>query len=401
MPLLTDISVLYTCRMAGAQSDVHPIHDAAVAWKDGIITWVGPAREAPEDETVYSADRHVVVPGLIDCHTHLCFGGWRADEFEQRLKGKSYQEIARKGGGILRTVQQTREASEEALFEHGETVLREMAALGVTAVECKSGYGLSRESELRLLRVYDALKTVQPLDIAATFLGAHVVPSEFAEDRDAYVELLSEELIPRIAEERLAEFCDVFVEEAAFTPEEADRILRAGMTNGLRPKLHVDQLSDGGGATLAARVGAVSADHLEYASQEGMEAMAWAGVVAVCLPLATLYLAQKPMPAREFLRAGVRIAVATDFNPGSAPSFDLPLAMMLSCTMNRLTPAEALKGATIHAALAMGREDVAGSIEVGKRADMAVLDAPDVNHWLYHFRPNACLKTYIRGLPQD
>jgi len=380
MPLLTDISILYTCRMAGAQEDVHPIPDAAVAWEDGIVSWVGPARGAPEDETVYSAGGRVVVPGLIDCHTHLCFGGWRANEFEQRLKGRSYLDIARSGGGILRTVQQTREASDEMLFEHGVAVLKEMAALGVTTVECKSGYGLSRESELRLLRVYDALKAAQPLDIAATFLGAHVVPSEFADDRDAYVDLLSEELIPRIAKERLAEFCDVFVEDTAFTPEEADRILRAGTANGLRPKLHVDQLSDSGGAALAARVGAVSADHLEYASQEGMEAMARVGVVGVCLPLATLYLAQKPMPAREFVRA---------------------LAMMLSCTMNRLTPAEALKGATIHAALAIGRDDVAGSIEVGKRADMAVLDAPNVNHWLYHFRPNACVKTYIRGVPQD
>jgi len=402
MPVLTNISMLYRCLPEGGQGNVHPLEDAAVAWEDGIIRWVGPRGDLPSEwrrDLTYSADGAMVVPGLVDCHTHLCFGGWRADEFEERIRGRSYLEIARRGGGILRTMRQTREASDDALISHGLKALAEMVSLGVTTVECKSGYGLSVRDELRLLRVYGALRNRQAVDIVPTFLGAHVVPPEYADRREAYIDLLCDELMPVVAGERLAEFCDVFVEETAFSVAEAERILRAGLSLGLSPKLHVDQLSDGGGAALAAKLNAISADHLEYASREGMDEMARSGVVGVCLPLATLYLGQQPMHARAFVDAGVRVAVATDFNPGSAPSFDLPLAMMLSCTMNRLTPAEALKAATLNAAAAVGREDQAGSIEAGKRADFAVLDAPDVNQWLYNYRPNACLMTYIRGMP--
>jgi imidazolonepropionase len=294
-------------------------------------------------------------------------------------------------------MRQTRAASEELLLARAGHVLDEMNALGVTTVECKSGYGLDRESELKLLHVYRRLATLRPTRIVPTFLGAHVVPPEYRERREQYVELLVDELIPVIGAQELARCCDVFVEDTAFSLDEARRILLAGRAAGLAPKLHADQLSSGGGAELAAEVGALSADHLEHASEAGVGAMARAGVVAVGLPLATLYLNQPPMPARRFLDAGVAVAVATDFNPGSAPSYHLPLAMTLACTTMRMTPAEALKGATIVAARAVGLEAQVGSLEPGKAADFAVIDAPDVNHWLYHFRPNACVRTVIAG----
>ncbi len=400
MPVLTNIATLYTCAEPGGQGAVHAIADAALVWEGETIRWVGAEAELPAAYAAagrLDAGGALVVPGLVDCHTHLAFGGWRADEFEMRILGKSYLDVARAGGGIASTMRHTRAASEDALFERCLGFLGEMARLGVTTVECKSGYGLTLEDELKLLRVYRRLAVSQPLGIVATFLGAHVVPPEYRDDRAAYVRLLCDEMIPRVAAEGLAEFCDVFVEETAFHADEARRIFAAAKRHGLRPKLHVDQLGDGGGAALAAEVGAVSADHLEYTSEAGMRAMAEAGVVAVSLPLATLYLRQKPMDARAFLDAGAAVAVATDFNPGSAPSFHLPLALTLACTMNRLTPAEALKGATRYAARAIGREDRIGALEPGKQADFVLLDAESVNHWLYHFRPNAARATYVRG----
>jgi imidazolonepropionase len=273
-------------------------------------------------------------------------------------------------------------------------------ALGVTTVECKSGYGLNEETELKLLRVYRRLAQDQPVRLVPTFLGAHVVPPEFRNDRAGYIELLTERLIPRIAGDQLARFCDVFVEESAFTVEEARRVLRAGHRAGLGSKLHADQLTNGTGAELAGEVGAVSADHLECISERGIAALHEAGVVAVSLPFAGLYLRHQPMPARRLIESGVPVAVATDFNPGTAPSYHLPLALTLACTLQRMTPAEALKGATAYAARAVGLESEIGSVEVGKSADLAVMDALDVDHWLYHFRPNACIMTVVGGVPR-
>lgn len=404
MPILTDISTLYTCKLDGKQGDIHPITDAAIAWENETIEWVGSASEIPVDldaDPHFSADGQVVVPGLIDCHTHLGFGGWREDEFEQRIKGAGYLEIAEAGGGIQKTMRQTRGATNEDLTIHCLGVLEEMVALGVTTVECKSGYGLSEEAELRMLRIYKSLKELQPVRLVSTFLGAHVIPPEFSDDRAGYVSLLCDTLIPKIQTDELAAFCDVFVEKGAFSVDEAERIHRSAQDAGMKSKLHVDQLSDGEGGELAARVGATSADHLECTSSAGMNAMADAGVIGVCLPFASLYLNQKPMSGRAFIDAGVRLAVATDFNPGSAPSYHLPLAMMLACTKSRFTPAEALKGATIHAALALDLADSVGSIEEEKRADFVVLDVSDVNHWMYHFRSNACTQTFIGGILQD
>lgn len=400
MPILRNIGMLATCRAEGGQGDLHAVRDAALVWEGGMIRWVGPEAEVPGEyksfETV-DAGGALVVPGLIDCHTHLAFGGWRADEFALRCLGRSYLEIARNGGGIARTVRETRELDEPALLARTRGFLEEMGRLGVTTVECKSGYGLNVEAELKLLRVYQELAETQPLGIVPTFLGAHVVPPEFEGDREGYLDLLCDELIPLVASARLAEFCDVFVEETAFSVEEARRIFDAARRYGLRPKLHADQLGDGGGARLAAEVGAVSADHLEHANDDGIRAMAGAGVVAVNLPLATLYLRQPPFPARRFIDAGVPVAVATDFNPGSAPSYHLPFALTLACTHSGMAPAEALKGATCYAARAVGRAGRIGSLEPGKQADFVLVDAPDVDHWLYHLRPNAVLATYVNG----
>ena len=399
--VLVNISQLARCRAEGGQGDIHAISHAAMAWDpQGVIRWVGPQRDLPDEygraERVDAGGR-LVVPGLIDCHTHLAFAGWRADEFEQRLRGASYLDIAKAGGGIMSTVRQTRAASEWELTERARCFLERMLSLGVTAVECKSGYGLDLETELKLLRVYRQLSSQQPVCIVPTFLGAHVIPPEYRDNRKGYVDLLVTEMIPAVVRERLATSCDVFVEESAFTVVEARRILQAARAHGMAARLHADQLTAGGGAELAAEVGALSADHLECVSESGMRALATAGVVAVSLPIASLYLGQKPMPARRLIDSGVPLAVATDFNPGSAPSYHLPLALTLACNLQRMTPDESLKGATAYAARALGIESETGSLEPGKRADFVVLDAPDVNHWLYHFQPNATVMTAIAG----
>jgi imidazolonepropionase len=404
MKVLANIGQLATCRAEGVQGSIHVVRAAAMVWDEtGRITWVGPESEAPSEYR--SAERldaggRLVIPGLIDCHTHLAFAGWRADEFVQRSLGRSYLEIARAGGGILSTVNQTRTASEAQLIERAQGFLAGMLALGVTAVECKSGYGLDEANELKLLRVYRSLARLQPVRLVSTLLAAHVVPPEFRDRREEYLQLLIDRLIPRAAGEQLATCCDVFVEDSAFSVGEARRILTAAQAQGLQAKLHADQLTSNGGAELAAELKALSADHLEHVSEQGIQSMSRAGVVAVALPLASLYLHQAPMPARRLIDAGVPVAIATDFNPGSAPSYHLPLALTLACTLLGMTPAEALKGATLYAARAVGLEPSIGSLVPGKQADFAVIESDSVEQWLYHFQPNACSLTAIGGAPQ-
>lgn len=365
------------------------IADGAVAWEGERIIWLGPTCDMPADLAAEAEDfsgREVfLAPGLVDCHTHLAFGGWRADEFEQRCRGVSYQEIAAAGGGILSTVRRTRSATEEELYHQARRHLRLMAALGVVAVEAKSGYGLSLADEIKLLRVYRRLARTTPIRIVSTFLGAHAIPPEYCGHREAYVRLVIEEMLPRVAADQLAAFCDVFVEEGAFSPDEGRAILDAAQKYGLCPKLHVDQLRDGGGAELAAQVGAISADHLEHTGPQGIAALARAGVVAVCLPIATLYLRQPALDARAFFAAGVPVAVATDFNPGTAPCHSLPTAMALACVLNRMSPAAALRAATATAARAVGLEQEFGCLAPGRRMHALLVAAPTVDHWLYRF----------------
>ncbi|HEU5219432.1 MAG TPA: imidazolonepropionase [Gemmatimonadales bacterium] len=399
MPVLRNIGALARCLGSASPGDAGVIPHAALAWDGATIRWVGTEAALPAEFAGWpsqEAGGRLVVPGLVDCHTHLAFAGWRADEFALRLRGATYLEIAAAGGGIASTVTQTRAASTESLEARCVSHLSAMAGLGVTTVEAKSGYGLSLDQELRLLGIYQRLAS-GPQRIVATLLAAHVVPSEYRDRRSAYVELIEQELIPRVAREGLARFCDVFVEDSAFAVDEARSILLAGRRHGLVPKLHADQLTSCGGAELAAEVGAASADHLEQVSEAGIRAMAAAGVVAVSLPFASLYLGTGSLPARRLLDAGVSVAVATDFNPGSAPSYHLPMAMTLACTMQRMTPAESLRGATVVAARALKLDWEIGSLEPGKSADFAVIDAESVEHWLYHLRPNACVRTVARG----
>jgi imidazolonepropionase len=401
MPVLTNIGLLASCREEGGQDAIHPIPLAALAWRETDIAWVGSAEDLPHeyrDDERINAQGRLVVPGLVDCHTHLAFAGWRADEIEARMGGRTYQELAAAGGGIARTVAATRRISTDALVDLCARRLAQMVRLGVTTVEAKSGYGLDVDNEIRLLEAYEALRQTQSVRIVSTLLAAHVVPREYAGRRKEYVEMVCGDLVPIVARRRLARFADVFVEESAFTPDEARAILRCAREHGLGAKLHVDQFTDGGGAALAAELNAVSADHLECVSAEGIARLARAGTVAVTLPLAALYLGRPLAPARSLIAAGVPVAVATDFNPGTAPTYHLPLAMLLAATLQRMTPAEVLKGVTIYAARAIGEASVTGSLEPGKRADFAIIDAPDVNHWVYHFAPNSCVSTYIAGV---
>ncbi len=404
MPILRNISQLATCPPGNPQQDAGLLENAAVVWIDDTINWVGSWQDLPAEfdaEPVIDCERRLVIPGLIDCHTHLCFGGWRADAFESGLRGASYQEIAAAGGGIASTVTATRAASTGKLRRKSKSLLDAMLALGVTTVECKSGYGLDAANELKQLEVYRLLDQAHPVDLVPTFLGAHIVPPEHRGARQRYISLLCEELIPAIAKEGLAQFCDAFVEQGAFTIDEARLIFTTAIEHGLQIKVHADQLSDGGGALLAAEMGAVSAEHLEYISGEGIEALADSGTVAVSLPLASLYLGEPFLPARKLLSAGVPVAVATDFNPGSAPSYHLPLAMTLACLSQHMTPQEVINGVTTVAARAISAESRIGSLLPGYKADLAIIDMPSLNQWLYHFVPNACLRVLKNGLWTD
>jgi len=393
MNVLRNIGQLATCPAGTEQHDAGLIDDAALVFDQSGIVWAGREAQLPETYAAHESidcEQRLVIPGLIDCHTHLCFGGWRGDEFEMRLQGRSYQEIAAAGGGIRSTVVATRADQPGQLLEKALRSLKGMLDLGVTTVECKSGYGLEAKTEIKQLEVYRQLNGQQPVELIPTFLGAHMVPDEYRHKRKDYVRLLCDQLIPEVSGRGLARFCDVFIEEGAFTTREARKILDAARRAGLGLKVHADQLSTGGGAQLAAELGAVSAEHLEYADIEGIRALAKAGTVAVSLPLASLYLNERYLPARKMLGAGVRLAVATDFNPGSAPSYHLPLAMTLACLNQKMTPQEVLKGATTVAARAVSAEHRIGSLLPGYDADIAIIDAPNVNHWLYHFRANAC-----------
>lgn len=405
VPVLVDIAELATCPPGRPQADVGLVRDAALAWDEtGRVTYAGPRADLPaslRDAPARSVHGATVVPGLVDCHTHLAFGGDRATEFTARLLGADYLAQARQGGGIAATVRATRAASEDDLVAVGRAHLDTLLAQGVTTVEAKSGYGLSLADEVKTLRAYSRLAADGPQRLVPTCLAAHVVPPEFADDREGYLRLVETEILSAVAAEGLAAFFDVFVEDTAFTPDEAWRLCATAHRLGLVPKLHADQLSDTGGAALAVEVGAASADHLECVSETGIAALASVAgtpreVVAVSLPVATLVLGVAPLPARRLLDAGVPVAVATDLNPGSAPACDLHLAAWLACTRQRMTQPEVLAGITREAAKALRRRDI-GTLTPGAWADVAVLDAPSVEAWLYRFRPGTVRETLVAG----
>jgi imidazolonepropionase len=371
------------------------VHRAALGIKDGKIVYAGPMAELTGDPAtlaaqVESLDNAWVTPGLIDCHTHLVFGGDRAEEFEQRLRGASYEEIARAGGGIASSVRRTRAASEDQLLRQSLPRARALLCDGVTTLEIKSGYGLAQEQEAKMLRVARAIGNELGIEVRTTFLGAHAVPLEFDGRQADYVDELCIHMLPALAQQGLIDAVDAFCEKIAFTPSETRRVFETARALGLRVKLHADQLSDLGGAALAAEFEALSADHLEYTGEAGVKAMAAAGTVAVLLPAAYYALRETQLPPLDALRKhGVAMAVASDLNPGTSPILSLRLAMNMACTLFRLTPEEALLGVTVNAAQALGLGD-RGRLETGLRADFAVwpIEHPaELCYWMGGFGP--------------
>ncbi len=375
-------------------SDLGLIEDGALAERDGAIVWVGPMSEIPSE--LSSAEKHhcdgaLLTPGLIDCHTHLVFAGNRADEFEMRLNGASYEDIARQGGGIFSTVRATRDASEEALLEQSEARLHTLISEGVTTLEIKSGYGLNIETELKMLRVARKLGERNAVSIKTTFLGAHALPPEFSGRADTYVDWVCDEMLPAVMAEGLADAVDVFCENIGFTITQTRRVFEAARRHGLPVKLHAEQLSDQQGAMLAAEYDALSADHLEYLDAGGVSAMAKAGTVAVLLPGAFYFLREKQVPPIAALREhGVPMAVASDLNPGTSPIVSLHANMHMAATLFRLTPNEVLRGVTVNAARALGVQGDRGVLAAGKRADFCVWDtdtAAELCYWMGGVKP--------------
>lgn len=376
------------------------IEDGAVLVRAGKIDWIGPSAELPPlpPGTLFiDAAGKIVLPGLIDSHTHLVFAGTRAAEFEQRLQGLSYQEIAARGGGIQATVAHVRQARKSALKEDARRRLQRLLAFGVTTVEVKSGYGLTLADELKCLEVIAELNAEGPWELVPTFLGAHAVPAEFHNDRGGYLKILIDEMLPEIARRGLAEFCDVFCETGVFSVTESEAILTQARRLGLGVKVHADELSPLGGAELAARLGAVSADHLLCISAAGVEALARSQTVATLLPGTAFFLGLAYAPARRLIEHGLAVALASDCNPGTCPSENLPLVGALACTQMKLLPAEAVTALTLNAAAALGRADRLGSLTVGKQADLVLFDVPDYRHLFYQFGDNHVWKVIKRG----
>ncbi|MBQ4891910.1 imidazolonepropionase [Shewanella sp. MMG014] len=379
------------------------ITDAAIAVKDGKIAWLGPRKELPDfdvfDMPVYRGRGGWITPGLIDAHTHLVFAGNRANEFEMRLEGASYEDIARAGGGIISTVNACREAEEAELFDLGRQRLNALAKEGVTTVEIKSGYGLNTETEVKLLKVARELGRNHHVDVKTTFLGAHAIPPEYKHDTEAYVDLVINAMLPAVIEQNLADAADVFCENIAFNLDQTERVLTAAKTAGLEIKLHAEQLSNMGGSTMAAKLGAKSVDHIEYLDEAGVKALAESGTCATLLPGAFYFLRETKMPPIELLRQyNVPIVVASDFNPGSSPICSTLLMLNMACTLFKLTPEEALKGITVNAAKALGIEQNVGMLAQGMQADFCLWDIATPAQLAYAYGVNPCKDVVKNGV---
>ena len=401
--LLTNIGMLATPlgkgpRKGAEQGEIQILRDAWVLCEDGVIAQVGtgPA-PAAADAQVVDAQGSLVTPGLVDAHTHLVFGGWRQNELGLKLHGKTYLEIQNAGGGIQSTTNATRKATEEELTAKAAKALDEMMSFGVTTCEAKSGYGLALEHELKQLRAIRRLQEEHPMDVVATFMGAHLVPAEYKNDREAYVRLVCEEMMPAVKEQGIAKFCDVFCEADTFTVEEARRVLEAGLKNGLRPKIHADEIEAIGGSQLAGEIGAISAEHLIVCPPEGIESMARGGVIACLLPATSFNLGSTFAPARDMVNAGVPVAMATDFNPGSCPCLNLQFVINLGCLKYKLTPEEVLTAVTLNGAAAIDMADKVGSVEPGKQADLVIWDAPDLDYICYRVGSNLTRHVIKKG----
>jgi len=382
-------------RVGEHMEDLGIIEDGAVAISGNKIVGVGKTKDVLNeikitDETrVIDAKEKVVLPGFVDCHTHPVFAGTREDEFEMRVKGKTYQEIAATGGGIKSSVKNLRSKTKEELIQLALPRLDRMLSYGTTTIEAKSGYGLSLEDEIKVLEVIKEVNKIHPIDLIPTFLGAHEIPEEYKNNRKEYIKLITEKMIPEVARRKLAVFCDVFCEKRVFDIEESREILKAAKDHGFKLKLHADQLSALGGSKLAAELGAISADHLEFIDDDGIEKMKESGVIGVLLPGACFGLGLKEYPpARKMIERGLPVALATDFNPGSSMTESVPMILSLACLMMRMTPAEAIVASTINSAYAVDKANETGSTEVGKKADLVIWNVQSYKEIPYHYGVN-------------
>jgi imidazolonepropionase len=409
--LITGASQILTLRGRGprrgkALSSLGIIKGGALLIRDARIAAVGALAKVEALPEARAAERLdvegcVILPGFVDSHTHLVHAASRAEEYELKIAGASYEEIARRGGGILNSVKKLRAATSEALKQRARAALREFAAHGTTTIEAKSGYGLDVTSELKILGLHQELRREQPLDIVSTFLGAHVVPAEYRGTPDGpqrYVALLINRLIPEVADRKLAEFCDVFCDRGAFSRGQSEQVLEAAARHGLQLRIHAEQLTRTGATQLAVHLGAASCDHLEYVNQADIRALAKSKTVATLLPGCDFHLGLKRYaPARGLIDAGAIVALATDYNPGTSPTLSMPMVLSLACTQLRMTPAEGIAAATINAAYALRREKELGSLEIGKLADIGVFEVEDYREIPYYFGVNKCSMTFKRG----
>lgn len=384
-----------------AMGSIDVVEHGSVLMENGRIAFAGPAGNLDPARTagaeVVDCAGKTILPGFVDSHTHFVFGGYRADEFSWRLAGESYMDIMARGGGIQATTVPTRAAAEEELYESGRKRLDSMLAYGVTTVEGKSGYGLDREAEMKQLRVMRRLGRDHPMDIAATFMGAHAVPPEWKGNTDGYVDYIIDEVLPAVAREGLAEFCDVFCEAGVFDVPQSRRLLLAAKELGFRLKLHADEIVRIGGTELAAEVGATSADHLLQASPEGIRALARTGVIATLLPATAFSLRESYADARAMIDSGCAVALASDLNPGSCYTHSIPLLIALATIQMGMTVEETIAALTINGAAALGREREIGSLDPGKKADVLVLDCPSYRFLHYHFAMNLVEEVFKDG----
>ena len=397
--IVTNIGMLATPQGSGPrkgpdQGSIQVLKDAWVLIEDGVIARVGTGA-APAADEVIDAGGNLVTPGLVDAHTHLIFGGWRQNELGLKLHGKTYLEIQNAGGGIQSTTNATRQSTEEELTAKAARALDEMLHFGVTTCEAKSGYGLATEHELKALQVIKNLNDRHVMDIVATFMGAHLVPAEYKANRAEYIRLVCEEMMPKVKEQGIAKYCDVFCEADTFTVEESRQVLEAGLKHGLRPKIHADEIEAIGGSVLAGELGAISAEHLIVCPPEGIASLAKGGVVACLLPATSFYLGAAFAPARDMVNAGVPVAMASDFNPGSCPCLNLQFVINLGCLKYKLTPEEVLTAVTLNAAAAIDMAGQVGSVEPGKQGDLVIWDAPDLDYICYRMGSNLT-KTVIK-----
>jgi imidazolonepropionase len=383
-------------RVGAELSELSIIRDGAMVIRDGMIAAVGHTDEITREGKVVDVRRRIVLPGFVDAHTHLVFAGDRLEDFERRARGETYEQIARAGGGIWSTVTRTRAASDADLLEKAKKHANWFLQSGTTTVEAKSGYGLTLEDELKILRVIQRLNRETPLECVPTFLGAHAIPHHSSPDE--YVDLIINEMLPRVAQENLAEFCDIFCERGYFDVAQSRKILTAAKNLGLKLRGHVDQLTNSGGAKLLGELGAMTADHLEKTDEQGIAALKSANVQPVLLPGSVYALGSTSYPrAREMIDTGLAVVLATDFNPGSSPTASMPMILSLACTQMKMSPAEAITASTINAAYSLGRGEKAGSLEPGKLANFSVFDCEDYRELAYWFGFSRAHSVYVRG----